>query len=117
METTEGFAAIRKLNFPHASKYHERRIGRIIDEKNLDICIILKCRQLDTIGLAFNWRQLVKDVFTKEPRELDAFLDRFHFRSMLEHEVVKNMYLEGCLPEGGRGKDVRAFGRVCEVVG
>ncbi|KAI2486457.1 hypothetical protein Ptr902_00590 [Pyrenophora tritici-repentis] len=98
LETTEGFAVIRKLDFPHASRYHEHCVGPVVDEKNPDICLMLECGQLDTIAMSFHWRRLVKDFDTRQPRELEDFLDFFHFRPMLEHESMKNVYLERVYP-------------------
>jgi hypothetical protein len=36
-ETTQGFASIKRINFPHEHRYNERRIGKVINEQNPDI--------------------------------------------------------------------------------
>jgi hypothetical protein len=102
--TTEGFAAIKRICFPHASKYNEHRVGRVVDEKNPDITLMLKCTKLETIAMVFNFRQLVKNMWSQEPRDLEDFLDFFHFRPMLDHEGVENVYLEGVYPWNGEGR-------------
>ncbi|CAE6997397.1 hypothetical protein CFE70_000477 [Pyrenophora teres f. teres 0-1] len=109
LETTEGFAAIKKLNFPHAGKYNEHRVGRVIDEDNPDICLMLKCRQLDTMAMSFNWRQLVNNFYSRQPRELEEFLDFFHFRPILEHGSVRNVYLEGVYPRDGEARTLECM--------
>jgi hypothetical protein len=112
--TTEGFKAIKRIGFPHASKYNEHRIGRVVNEKNPDITLMLKCTKLDAIAMVFNWRQLVNNTHARDPRDLYDFLDFFHFEPMLEHKNVNNIYLEGVYPREGEGQTLAclfAFGK------
>jgi hypothetical protein len=102
--TTEAFAAIKCICFPHKSKYNEHRIGRVVDEKNPDVTLMLKCTNLDTIAMVFNFRQLIKTPWAPQPRDLEDFLDFFHFEPMLEHNSVNNVYLEGVYPREGEGQ-------------
>ncbi|KAI4633678.1 uncharacterized protein J4E87_000842 [Alternaria ethzedia] len=94
--TTQGFAAIKRINFPHVKYIPYTRANYDIDG-NLDIPLMLKCTQLDTIAMSFHWIQLVDRAYTQyqRPRELEGFLDAFGFRPMLEHRGVKKVYLEG----------------------
>ena len=74
---------------------------------------MLKCNELEAIGMAFNFREITTEGFTK-PRDLDDFLDHFHFRPMLEHKGVKNVHLEGVYPRHGEGNSpecLEKFGR------
>jgi hypothetical protein len=96
VDTTEGFAAIKRIKFPHEGTYNMHRIGKVIHEKNPDITLMLKCTELDTIAMSFHHREPFSN---SQPRDLDEFLDHFHFRSMLEHKGVKNVYLEGVYPK------------------
>ena len=102
--TTEAFAAIKCICFPHKSKYNEHRIGRVVDEKNPDVTLMLKRTNLDTIAMVFNFRQLIKTPWAPQPRDLEDFLDFFHFEPMLEHNSVNNVYLEGVYPREGEGQ-------------
>ena len=105
--TTEGFAAIKRINFPHEHHYNASRVGKVVDEQNPDIQLMLKCTELETLAMAFNWRKLITsdaaDNWTIHPRKLDDFLDFFHFRRMLEHKKVQNVYLDAVHPRGGPG--------------
>jgi len=97
--TTQGFAAIKRINFPHVKYIPYTRANYDIDG-NLDIPLMLKCTQLDTIAMSFHWVQLVDRPYTQytqyqRPRDLENFLDAFQFRPMLEHGGVKKVYLEG----------------------
>ncbi|KAI4607658.1 hypothetical protein J4E83_009555 [Alternaria metachromatica] len=94
--TTQGFAAIKRINFPHVKYIPYTRANYDIDG-NLDIPLMLKCTQLDTIAMSFHWIQLVDRAYTQyqRPRDLEDFLDAFHFRPMLEHCGVRKVYLEG----------------------
>ncbi|KAI4613917.1 hypothetical protein J4E80_006605 [Alternaria sp. BMP 0032] len=96
LATTQGFAAIKRINFPHVKYRAHVRTKHDIDE-NLDISLMLKCTQLDTIAMSFHWIQLVHDAYqwNQRPRDLEDFLDAFKFRPMLEHGWVKKVYLEG----------------------
>jgi hypothetical protein len=69
---------------------------------------MLKCGELDTIGMAFNFREITTHNYTK-PRDLDNFLDHFHFRPMLEHKGVKNVHLEGVYPRFGEGNSLKCL--------
>jgi hypothetical protein len=108
-ETTQGFAAIKRINFPHEHHYNERRIGKIIDEQNPDVQLMLKCTELDTIAMGFNWRQLTirtpgaGHLIVISPRNLEEFLDFYRFRPMLEHKGVKSVHLEGVHPPDDPG--------------
>ncbi|KAG9185965.1 hypothetical protein G6011_02521 [Alternaria panax] len=104
MATTEAFASIKRICFPHESKYNERRVGRVVDEKNPDITLMLKCTKLETIAMVFNYRQLIGGHWAGDPRDLDDFLDFFHFGPMLEHKSIQNVYLEGVYPRYGEGR-------------
>jgi hypothetical protein len=70
---------------------------------------MLKCTELDTIAMGFNWRQLnirtpgVGSLIVISPRDLEEFLDFYHFRPMLEHKGVKSVHLEGVHPRGEPG--------------
>ncbi|KAI4931127.1 hypothetical protein J4E85_003716 [Alternaria conjuncta] len=94
--TTQGFAAIKRINFPHVKYIPYTRANYDIDG-NLDIPLMLKCTQLDAIAMSFHWIQLVDRAYTQyqSPRELEDFLEAFQFRPMLEHSGVKRVYLEG----------------------
>ena len=102
--TTEAFAAIKCICFPHESKYNEHRIRRVVDEKNPDVTLMLMCTNLDTIAMVFNFRQLIKTPWAPQPRDLEDFLDFFHFEPMLEHNSLNNVYLEGVYPREGEGQ-------------
>ncbi|KAH6865308.1 hypothetical protein BKA58DRAFT_242621 [Alternaria rosae] len=96
VRTTEAFAAIKRINFPHVKyRAHVRTKGGI--DNNLDISLMLKCTQLDTIAMSFHWIQLVDRAYTQyqRPRDLEDFLETFEFRPMLDHGGVKKVYLEG----------------------
>jgi len=105
--TTKGFAAIKRINFPHVKyRAHIIRFKHDIDE-NLDISLMLKCTQLETIAMSFHWIQLVDRAYTQyqRPRDLEDFLDAFRFRPMLEHRGVKKVYLEVVNHlQGGEGR-------------
>ena len=105
--TTQGFAAIKRINFPHVKyRAHIIRFEHSIDE-NLDISLMLKCTQLDTIAMSFHWIQLVDRAYTQyqSPRDLEDFVDAFQFRPMLDHSGVKRVYLEGVNHlQGGEGR-------------
>ncbi|KAI4659458.1 uncharacterized protein J4E78_005886 [Alternaria triticimaculans] len=104
--TTQGFAAIKRINFPHVKYIPYTRANYDIDG-NLDIPLMLKCTQLETIAMSFHWIQLVDRAYTQyqRPRDLEDFLDAFGFRPMLEHGGVKRVYLEGVNHlQGGEGR-------------
>jgi hypothetical protein len=45
----QAFNAIKHLNFPHTHHYNETRVGRVIDERNPDIELMLRCPRLVAI--------------------------------------------------------------------
>jgi hypothetical protein len=45
----QAFNVIKHLNFPHTHHYNETRVGRVIDERNPDIELMLRCPRLVAI--------------------------------------------------------------------
>jgi hypothetical protein len=108
VDTTEGFAAIKRINFPHEGIYNMHRIGKVIHEQNPDIMLMPKCTELDIFAISFHHRQLFSN---SQPRDIDEFLDHFHFRPMLEHKGVKIVYLEGVHPKLNEGNTLECLER------
>ncbi|KNG46277.1 hypothetical protein TW65_86914 [Stemphylium lycopersici] len=114
--TTEGFAAVKKIGFPHAGKFNECRGGRSVDEVNLDMALVLRCTELNTLALSFNWRQLVGSSPELVPYELEDFLGFFHFALMLEHRGLKEVHLEGVYPREGEGRTMECLYQFAEWI-
>jgi hypothetical protein len=95
----EAINAIKYLNFPRIHHYNETRVGRVIDERNPDIELMLRCPRLETIRMTFKWPALLSQepsyYWQRVPRSLDNFLDHFQLRPMLGHPSLKQVYLEG----------------------
>lgn len=100
---------VKRINFPHEHRYNERRVGRVIDEQNPDVQLMLKCPKLETVAMTFHWGKLVsREVDMNgetKPRDLEDFLDFFHLRPMLEHEGLQKMHLDGIYPKYGKDDD------------
>lgn len=112
--TMEVFAAVKKIGFPHASKFNERLVARVVNEVNLDIALMLKCTELDTLALSFNLRQLVESQLERVPRELDDFLEFFHFAPMLEHRGLKEVHPEGVYSREGEERTMECLYQFAE---
>jgi hypothetical protein len=89
----EAFKAIKRLNFPHAYQYNEYRTGKVIDEQNPDIQLMLRCPNLEIMAMTFNLRVLT-NWWTEQPRDLGDFLHFFQIRPILEHRNIKQIHLE-----------------------
>jgi hypothetical protein len=99
----EAFKAIKQINFPHAYRYNERRVGNVIDEQNPDIQLMLHCTNLDTIAMTFKYTKLMRrrrhGFLSGKPRDLQEFLEFYQLQPMLEHKSVKQVYLVGIHPQ------------------
>jgi hypothetical protein len=71
----EAFKAIKRLNCPHAYQYNENRTGKVIDEQNPDIQLMLRCPNLEIVAMTFNLRVLTNwwTDSMEPPRDLDDF--------------------------------------------
>lgn len=99
----EGFNAIKRIDFPREYAYNGMRRGKIIDERNPDVQLMLRCPKLEIMAMAFNEHTLTTGWHTK-PRDLVDLLNHFHLRPMLEHTHIKQVHLGGdYVREGGQG--------------
>lgn len=103
----EAAKAVKRINFPHEHRYNERRVGKVIDEQNPDVQLMLACPKLETGGMTFYWSKCVsrdREHYSEtKPRELEDSLDFFHLHPMLEHKNVKQVHLEGIHLKYGEG--------------
>lgn len=116
----EAFSAIRQINFPNAHRYNECRVGKVIDDKNPDVQLMLRCTKLETMAMTFDWGRLMdqnpKSYYSMGPHKLDDFLDFYQLRPMLEHKHVKKVYLVGVYPSGGEGKSLHCLERFAKWI-
>jgi hypothetical protein len=109
----EAFNAIKHINFPQAHRYNEHRVGKVIDEQNPDVQLMLKCTSLETMALTFKWRKLqalkYNENYELVPRDLNDFLDFYQLRPMLEHKSVKKVYLVGKYPHNGENDSLKCL--------
>jgi hypothetical protein len=99
----EGFNAIKRINFPREYSYNAFRAGKLIDERNPNVQLMLRCPKLEIMAMTFKWHTLTSCWHTT-PRDLEDLLNHFQLRPMLEHKHVKQVHLEGvyvCEGEGG----------------
>jgi hypothetical protein len=52
---------VKRINFPHEHRYNERRVGKVIDEQNPVVQLMLKRPKLETVAMTFHWTKLVED--------------------------------------------------------
>jgi hypothetical protein len=103
----EAFNAIRQINFPNTHRYNECRVGKVIDDKNPDLQLMLRCTKLETMAMTFDQSKLRSrskmEYHSMVPRNRNDFLDFYQLRPMSEHEHIKKVYLVGVYPSGGEG--------------
>ena len=109
----EAFKSIKRIDFPNAYRYNECRAGKVIDEQNPDVQLMLRCTNLDTIAMTFEWLKLIAQdrngYWDMIPRDLDDFLEFYQLHPMLEHKSVKRVYLAGIHPYEEEGDTLQCL--------
>jgi hypothetical protein len=110
----DGFKTIKQINFPREYTHNAFKAGRVIDERNPNVQLMLRCPSLDIMATTFKWHVLTicspVQYCNYVHKNIDDLLNQSQLRPMLDHPSLKQVRLEGLyVSEGKEGDPLRCL--------